>query len=104
MSWFDYGTPSKRSSRKNVRLRVKHLPISLVKRAKLHMRKDEIIDSVVVAQICPKGKVMLEFWCRKYGDYSKKDKTVVRYNVFQFDADEDPGWCCEGDVGRGYRE
>ena len=103
MSWFEYGVPERRALRKNVWLRVRHLPDALKKRAKKHMRLFEEIEWVAVQEIHPNGKVLLEFWCRRPGDYQRSDKFVRRYNVFSFEVDEDPTWICEGDLGRGYK-
>lgn len=115
MSWFEYGTPKKRSLRKGVWLRVKHLPEDILRRAKAVMKPDEIIEWVVITEIIPNDKVYLEFWCKerpfnnplKWSRFAKKLKNnhdfYNRFTVFGFVVDEDPAWICEGDLGRGYK-
>lgn len=101
MSWFEYGTPERRSWRKGVWLRVRNLPAPLVKEAKKYLGITEFIEWVEVKEIRPHGKVYLEFWCRKVGSM-KPNKPVIN-KVFGLVVDENPEWICEGDLGRGYR-
>ena len=98
MSWFEYGTPQRRSLRKGVCLRVRDLPPNLVKDAKKLMRRGEHLQMVQVLEIRPKGHVLLQFWSRRIG----KDP-FNRHTVFTIYVKEDPEWICEGDIGRGYR-
>ncbi len=100
MSWFEYGTPKRRSLRKGVWLRVRNLPESLVKRVKKHLGMTETIEWCEVKEIRPNGQVYLEFWCRKFG--SLKGPEFVS-KVVGFVTDEDPAWICEGDLGRGWK-
>lgn len=101
MSWFEYGHPVHRSSRRGVWLRVRNLPEPLVKQAKKYLTKDEFVEWVEVKEIRPKGQVYLEFWCRKIGSM-KPGKPVIN-KVFGLVVDEDSAWICEGDLGRGYK-
>jgi hypothetical protein len=102
MSWFDYGTPKRRHLRKGVWLRLIHLPAPLLKQIKKHSKKEELFY-VEVSKIRPKGKVLLEIWCHQPGP--RMHPTIpARYTVFHLLVDEDPTWCCEGDLGRGYKE
>jgi len=100
MAWFEYGTPKRRSLRKGVALRVRHLPEPIVKEANKLKRAGEFIDMVFVEEILPKGRVLLQFWCRRHGS---KEIKFGRYTVFAFDVPEDPKWVCESDLGRGYK-
>lgn len=103
MSWFEYGTlpPKKRKLRKGVWLRVRSLPKSLLAVAKKNRRSAlETLDWVIVKEMRPDGKVLLEFW----GHTPLLDEFGKRYTVFYHLCDEDPTWICEGDLGRGYKE
>ena len=102
MSWFEYGTPSKRSLRKGVWLRVSALPKPLIKQASRFLTKLEGIDWVVISEIRTDNKVLLEFWCHKPKFIRNNDPRI--YKVFHLLVDEDPTWICEGDLGRGYKE
>lgn len=115
MSWFEYGTPVKRSHRKGVALRVRHLPDDILIKAKALMKEDEEIEMVFVKEIQKNNNVLLEFWCkeRPYGmsgyrvwaDSLKENPGLLhRYVVFYFSSKENPEWVCEGDIGRGYKE
>lgn len=113
MSWFQYGKPlpKKRNLRKGVWLRVSDLPEIIYTKAKLQFRsKQEEIRWVVVQEIRPNNKVLLEFWCQDpFKDHIWKtingEKTLSeRYTVFHLLVDENPEWICEGDLGRGYKE
>lgn len=106
MSWFEYGTlsPKKRKLRKGVWLRVGNLPAHILKEARSKMRsKLEQIEWVVVSEMRPENKVLLEFWCRTPVKDMLYDRSC-RYTVFYVLATEDPTWICEGDLGRGYKE
>jgi len=103
MSWFEYGSlpPKKRKLRKGVWLRVRSLPKSLLAVVKKNRRSAfEVLDWVIVKEMRPDGKVLLEFW----GHTPLLDKVGERYTVFYHLTDEDPEWICEGDLGRGYKE
>lgn len=118
MSWFNYGTPKKRSLRKGVWLRVRNLPESLLKTAKTLMRINEEIQWIIVSEICPNNQVYLEFWCKETMPLDQGTEAIKRfmeerekntllhnrYNVFGFVVDEDPEWICEGNCGRGFKE
>jgi hypothetical protein len=101
MSWFQYGTPTKRSLRKGVWLRVSDLPEPITKQAKKYLSKNENIDWIIVSEIHPNNKVSLEFWCHKIVPMKANKPTV--YKVFHLLVDENPEWTCEGDLGRGYK-
>ncbi len=105
MSWFEYGTPKKRSLRKNVWLRVERLPEKILKDAKKRMRSGEYIDWVAICEIKTAPQVLLEFWCHDPCDaFNRKNVFSPRFTVFHLLVDEDPTWICEGDLGRGYKE
>lgn len=105
MSWFLYSDPKKRSHKKGIWLRHRFLPEPILKKARVIMRKGEMIEWVSVCELRPNDKVLLEFWVRSPGDYPKtRDpalKHVARYSVFHLLVDEDPSWVCEGNLGRG---
>jgi hypothetical protein len=104
MSWFEYGSPKKRSLRKGVFLRVKNLPKELLNIVKPLMSQNvNHIDWIIVKEILPKKEVLLEFWC---SDFTKCTylQNPCKYEVIQYNCDEDPNWICEGDLGRGYKE
>lgn len=104
MSWFEYGTPKRRSLRKNVWLRARSLPENILQDAKKNMRSGEYIERVVVCEIKTAPRVLLEFWCCNPLDaISNKLTCFTRYTVFHLIVDEDPNWICEGDLGRGYK-
>lgn len=95
MSWFNYGTPKKRSWRKGAWLRVRCLSSEILAQAEKFMRENESIRWVEIDEIQKDGFVLLELWCREDGN------PLERYNVFHIRVQEDPNWVCEGDMGRG---
>jgi len=99
MSWFEYGTPKRRSLRKGVFLRVSSLPLDILKEADEYKRCFETIEQVKILEILPDEYVLLEFWSRHIGW-----DPINRSTVFTFRVKEDPKWICEGDLGRGYKE
>lgn len=100
MSWFEYGTPERRSHRRGVWLRVRNLPKPILKEAKKYLSFTESIEWVEVKEMRPEGRVFLEFWCRKIGSMRPGKPTV--FKVFGLVVSEDPSWICEGDLGRGF--
>jgi hypothetical protein len=102
MAFFFYGTPTRRHLRKNVWLRVSALPENILAQANKHLGKTENIEWVIITDILPKNKVVLEFWCRKRNSW-KPNKPQI-YKVFHLLVDENPEWVCESDLGRGYKE
>ena len=102
MSWFHYGKPEpkKRKLRKGVWLRVQCLPEDIYIAAREKLRSiTEVIRWVIVSEIRPDGKVLLEFWCQEMFD-----PVPERYTVFYLFVGENPEWVCEGDLGRGWKD
>ena len=100
MSWFQYGTPRRRSLRKNVWLRTRSLPADLERNLFKNIRRGEYLDRVIVHEIRPKDEVLLEVWSRRPWHPRKKERWTIHYHLCQ----ENPDWVCEGDLGRGYKE
>ena len=102
MSWFNFGTPSKLSKRKNVYLRTQSLPKDLQERAAKHYigLGQPYIERVLVKEI-KTPQVLLEFWVQDL-EYKMKEPLLPRYIVFYLIADPNPEWVCEGNYGRGY--
>lgn len=97
MSWFEYGTPKKRSWRKGVALRVRDLPPELLTYINQYKGKSQQIFYVLVIEIQAEGSVLLEYHCGR--DIMSPKQTVVTQQV-----KENPKWICESDLGRGYVE
>lgn len=97
MSWFEYGTPEKRSWRKGVALRVRDLPPDLLAYVKKYKGRFQQILYVLVVEIKNDGHVLLEYHCGSR--ILSPKQTVITQHV-----KENPAWICEGDLGRGYVE
>jgi hypothetical protein len=105
VSWFEYGSfeGKDRKLRKGVWLRTRSLPKELLDAIKKKMRMFERLERVVVDEIRPDGKVLLEFW--SYNAFVDCfDDGAIRYTVSHVLTSENPKWVCEGDLGRGYKE
>jgi hypothetical protein len=98
MAWFYYGDQPVRRYRKGIWLRIASLPEALAQQIKGRMKEGELLAWVVVKELHPANRVLLEVWC--YQGVFDKD-TMERYTVFHVLADENPKWVCESDVGRG---
>lgn len=78
---------------------MRDLPKVLLRRVKELMRAGEELELVEVCEIKPNGRVLLEFTSRVVGIDPFNRRTCI-----WLEADEDPAWVCEGDIGRGFRE
>jgi len=97
VSWFEYGTPEKRSWRKGVALRVRDLPPELLAYVNRYKGRFQQIFYVLVLEIQDDGYVLLEYHCGR--KLMSPKQTVITQHV-----KENPAWICEGDLGRGYVE
>ena len=107
MGSFQYGTPEKRSWRKNAAIRPHSLESHILELANKLMRPGEQIQYVLVNEIKPENKVLLEFHCYGPGDIIKlagnpHQEAYWRQNVFHILTEENPDWWCDSDLGRGY--
>lgn len=99
MSWFLLKNQPSRRKRKGICLRLRFCPDvqEAIRKSKL-MRKGESPWQVVILELRPKGKVLLQVWCHALRDMVRSRH---RSNVFCVLVDENPEWTCEGDLGRG---
>jgi hypothetical protein len=108
MSWFEYGTPRRRTLRKGVWLRKSSLSENILNIAQNYINDFGLIEYVIVKEIRKNNRVYLEFWCKEERiilNSKKRDNfTFPRNIVFGFEIEENPKWICEGDLGRGYKE
>ena len=105
MSWFEYGTPERRSHRKGVWLRVRNLAPAILDKVQPFIPPDEKINWVIVKEIQKKGMVYIEVWCSRLDNLTTGANTgVYKSTVLGLQIQEDPAWICEGDLGRGYKE
>jgi len=99
MSCFTLKDQTCRRKRKGIWLRVRSNPdiTRLIRKSGLK-RLSECIEWVEIRGLRPEGKVLLEVWCMSLLDSARRRN---RHNVFHIQADENPEWVCEGDLGRG---
>jgi len=100
MSWFYLKDQPIRKRRVGIWIRVRSLPNELGKKIAKIKRISEHPWQIKIAELRPKGEVLLEMWCSSLGvlfSHKKYDRNIV----YHFVEKEDPDWVCEGDLGRG---
>lgn len=102
MSWFKYSDQTTRRYRKGIWLRIRDLPIDLMSEIESNLNSDEQLAWVVVQELQPQGRVLLEIWCTQLKALPVlQQQEPQRYTVFHLSVPENPEWICEGDLGRG---
>ena len=59
------------------------------------MREDEFVEMIIINSNCHDGKVVLEFWCKKYGERGTFKFTGERHTVFSLAVEPNPDWIVE---------
>jgi len=90
-----------RKKRKGIWVRFRSNPdvLESIKKSRLK-RPTDVIEWVVIQELRPDNKVLLEVWCKSLLDCVRCKN---RHNVFHILVDENLDWICEGDLGRGLK-
>ena len=104
MSWFYLKDQPVRRKRIGIWLRVRSLPEDLIKKVSKIKRKAEHPWQIKIAELRPKGEVLLEMWCSSpHLLMLQSHKRYDRNIVYHFLEKENPEWVCEGDLGKGLK-
>ena len=101
MSWFTLQDQPVRKKRKGIWVRPGSNPdvLDAIRKTKL-MRPTDSIEWIVIHELRPNNKVLLEVWCISLVDTICRKH---RHNVFHVLMSENQEWVCEGDLGRGLK-
>lgn len=102
MSWFLFQDIKKKKNMVGVWLRVRSNDdlVTLIKKSGLLPRTNQI-EWIEVNEILPDNQARLQVWSKSLSDCIRGKP---RHTVFYVLSPINPGWCCEGDLGKGLIE
>ncbi len=103
MSWFTLGVIEKedRKKIKGIWIRAKrgsNPDVDDAIKNSGNLRMAERVWKIEIVELRKNNQVLLEVWAQSGIDMMRRKD---RHNVFHLLVDQNPEWCCEGDLGKG---